>query len=241
MILILPGDPIAKARPRLSRWGTYDPQDQLKKRIKKQIYDQFKKLQEHEDVKIENKASNLPCVQFYQVDLIFCMPIPKNASKSKKNMLAWNCIDNDSNKDCDNLSKFYLDCAQDVLFSNDRYVVNLSAKRISSENPKTIFIMKKRKSLSDEVCGILGIFSRNEMSSLLQDLEDIYMLYDVDPKDDWVLDAVGEEDEREVRLSRTAYLLSKLSDYADQLKQIKRNFGGFHQRCKAALPELIDG
>jgi Holliday junction resolvase RusA-like endonuclease len=241
MILIIPGDPIANARPRQGKWGMYDPQASLKKKVRQQIKKQLEELTKHDSVEIDFKASNLPYNQFYEVEVIFCMSIPKNATKAKRNMFSWNCIENDSNKDIDNLAKFLLDCGNGLLYPDDRYITNLTAKKISSDNPKTIVIMKKKKNLSDEVCGILGIFSKNEMCSLLQDLEDVYMLYDVDPKDDWVLEAVGEEDERHVRLSRTAYLLSKIAEYSDKLKQIKRRFGGFHQRCKSLVIDPIDG
>lgn len=240
MIFVIPGDPIANARPRKGKWGMYDPQAKLKKQVKAQLLVQKQELTKHDNVKIDEKAVYLPYNQFYEVGVTFYLPIPKNAPKSKKNMLSWNCIENDSNKDLDNLEKFILDCATEILFPDDRYVTSLKSKRFSSENPKTVIIMKNKKSLSDEICGILGIFSRSEMSSLLEDLEDIFMLYDVDPKDDWVTDAVGSEDERNVRLSRTAYLLSKLAEHADKLKQIKRKFGGFHQRCKTVLQEQVN-
>lgn len=240
IMLVIPGDPIANARPRQGKWGIYDSQASLKKKVRSQIKKQLEELAKHDSVEINAKASNLLYNQFYDVTLTFCMPIPKNATKTKRNMFSWGCIENDSNKDIDNLEKFYLDCGNGLLYPDDRYITNLKAKKISSENPKTVIVMKKKKSLSDEVCGILGIFSKNEMCSLLQDLEDVYMLYDVDPKEDWVLDAVGEDDEREVRLSRTAYLLSKISVYADKLKQIKRKFGGFHQRCKSLVNDPIE-
>ncbi len=235
MIITLEGDPIVKKRPKITRYGTFDPQAKLKEFTRKQISRKFNEVKNHPCHEISQEAINLASASFFDVEIIACLKPPCGANWPKRNAMLWNLIDNPSNKDLDNIAKFYLDCANGILYPDDRFIMSLKIKKITSDQPKVIFMCKARKSLTEEVQGILGIFSRNEMKMLLQDLEELYLLFDVSPEDDWLEDEVGSEDVRGVRLSRAALLLSKLSIHADKLKKIKRNFGGFNQRCLAAL------
>lgn len=51
------------------------------------------------------------------------------------------------------------------------------------------------------------------MSAFLRDIIPLFELYDVDEKDDWVVEAVGEEDAQNVRLIRTVYLVSRIAEF----------------------------
>ena len=63
-----------------------------------------------------------------------------------------------------------------------------------------------------------------KLTSLLADLMELYELYDVD-KDNWLKDKVGEDNELNVRVVRTLYLISKLAEkHAGALLTFKTKF-----------------
>ena len=76
---------------------------------------------------------------------------------------------------------------------------------------------------NEEMGKVLGIYRCNEFIELLEDIYELILLYNVDEHNDWVSDIVGRDDTRDVRLARTAYLLSKFAyRHADRLKRVKR-------------------
>ena len=80
---------------------------------------------------------------------------------------------------------------------------------------------------------ILAIYNCDKFIELLEDIYELVLLYNVDESDDWVKDAVGEQDTRSVRQIRTAYLLAKLAHHhADSLKRVKRVAPGLHQQLE---------
>ena len=87
--------------------------------------------------------------------------------------------------------------------------------------------------LNSDIEKILGIYRRDQLISFFYDTAEIIRLYNVTEDDDWVKDIVGEQDVRNVRLARTALLLSKLAhNHADLLKKVKRTAPGFWQRAE---------
>lgn len=68
--------------------------------------------------------------------------------------------------------------------------------------------MRSRKNLNDELSEFLAYWDVDKTVALLEDLQEIFKLYDVDKEDDWLEKIVGREDVCEVRLARTVYLLS---------------------------------
>lgn len=62
-------------------------------------------------------------------------------------------------------------------------------------------------------------------TGLLKHLHEFFSLYDVDEDDDWMKKDVGEEDLQNVRLIRTVYLLSRISDlYSGAFVSLKYQF-----------------
>ncbi len=51
------------------------------------------------------------------------------------------------------------------------------------------------------------------MQSFFRDAIPLIELYDVEESDDWLKDKVGEDDERNVRLIRTVYLVSRIAEF----------------------------
>lgn len=93
---------------------------------------------------------------------------------------------------------------------------------------------------NQEISKILGIYTCDKFIELIEDCYEIFHLYNVDDTDDWVKDIVGDHDIRNVRLCRTAILLSKLADkHANLLKRINRSCPGFWQRVQQQQQKLL--
>lgn len=73
--------------------------------------------------------------------------------------------------------------------------------------------MGKKKDIEQEINEFLDKWGCKEMISFLRDIIPLFELYDVEDEDDWVKEAVGEENERNVRLIRTVYLMSRIAEF----------------------------
>lgn len=127
--LIIPGNPIAKARPRFSRRGkfvvTYNAQETEEGRWLWEAKQQLKQPLIEGPIKIS-------CT--------FYMPRPKshygtgrNAGKLKANAPELHT----KKPDLDNLEKWCLDCLNEIAWKDDSQVVESIAKKLYSDNPKT--------------------------------------------------------------------------------------------------------
>lgn len=91
----------------------------------------------------------------------------------------------------------------------------------------------KYKSIEDEINDFLKVLEEENTLDLLHQMFHVYDLYDVDADNDWVRECVGEDNLHNVRLIRTAYLLSKIADlHAGRLALIKIKFGGLWKRLE---------
>lgn len=83
----------------------------------------------------------------------------------------------------------------------------------------------KHKPLDYEINDFIDHWDHDSLISILSDLLPIVELYYVEEDKDWVKDAVGEDDTRNVRIIRTVYLLSKLADrHAGKLSLMKAKY-----------------
>ncbi len=71
---------------------------------------------------------------------------------------------------------------------------------------------KKKKNLEQEINGFLEYWDCNTMCSFLRDIIHVFELYDVEDENDWITEAVGEEEARTIRLIRTVYLISRIAE-----------------------------
>lgn len=146
MKVIIPGKPIALQRARafnekgkILHWDSQRKEKEWVRRIMMNQVSNVSNWENLEDVK--ETISLLNCDQFF-VGLDFHMPMPKNLSKSKINAIACGFSRYNKKPDIDNLVKFYLDCGNGILFSDDRMIVQLQASKVYSEEPKTIITVK---------------------------------------------------------------------------------------------------
>lgn len=100
--------------------------------------------------------------------------------------------------------------------------------------------MAKKKTLEQEINDFLDAWDCKQQIAFLRDIIPLFELYDVEDEDDWVKDAVGKENERNVRLVRTVYLVSKIAEFhAGKLCSIKIGFKDLYKRMEKAKDEEI--
>lgn len=93
--------------------------------------------------------------------------------------------------------------------------------------------LTKKRSLEVQINEFLNYFDCQKLTAFLRDIIPLFELYDVEDEDDWVKEAVGEDNERNVRLIRTVYLMSKIAEnHAGVLASIKINYKNFWQRLE---------
>lgn len=116
------GSPVAKSRPRFSRYGTYDTQSEIKKRLIIEAQEQLK------DFKVF-KGPLLVMAEFF-------MPIPASIkSKTKRrDMIGLAHI---KKPDLDNIFKMYSDVLEGIVYYNDSQIHEIHACKLYSEEPKT--------------------------------------------------------------------------------------------------------
>ena len=113
------GEPIGKARPRVTRWGAYTPQ---------------------KTVDYENKIKAAYGGRFYegylQIDVKAYFKIPKSTSKKKKESMLMGQIKPDKKPDIDNVLKIVLDSLNKVAYKDDAQVITASITKEYSESPR---------------------------------------------------------------------------------------------------------
>jgi len=99
--------------------------------------------------------------------------------------------------------------------------------------------MKKKKTIEQEINEFLESWDCKQQIAFLRDIIPLFELYDVEDEDDWVKDAVGESNERNVRLIRTVYLVSIIAEnHAGILCSIKMKFKNIFKRMQK---DILDG
>ncbi len=132
--LIIPGEPISQARPRMwtrgKRTMVYDPQSALKRDLRVLVGDQLNDL--------EWNHAKYPRVMFW-----FHMPIPKSMSKSERSLAIKGNYKHIKKPDVDNLIKLYLDVLSGLAFDDDNCVSIGTAIKVYSETPKTVIYIEE--------------------------------------------------------------------------------------------------
>lgn len=177
MKIIIQGPPIPKMRARFCKRGkvmmSYDPQEQDKRDVKNKILYQLRNALDGSDKKIAMEASNLSSNTLFTVEMCFHLPMPKKEPQSKRNEKLWGFHRCNTKPDLDNLEKFYLDCANGILFHDDRMIVSLHSTKVYSDNPRTeIYIVpQKELSLPDKAKKIITTFEPNQLKEFLFDVK----------------------------------------------------------------------
>jgi len=127
-------NPVPASRPRVSRWSTYYPKK----------YTKFK----NDMAALTSEMETTPSEKLVSVELEFGIMIPKSWSKKKREGLNNTYCSN--NSDIDNYIKAILDALNDVVYVDDRQVVEIFAKKIYSDEG---YILYKHKEIYGNIEG----------------------------------------------------------------------------------------
>lgn len=169
MKITIPGKPIAKARARIVNLHgfvrSYDPQEKQKQLVSQEISRQIKNL-----------ASDFDLNAMVTLNASFYLSAPDSATQSKRSAKLWNLESH--RPDLDNLCKFYLDCANGILWKDDSQIVAMSLAKRYSNNPRTeLDVMWHSTILDDSVKKIIVLFSPEELEEFIADVKKLSDLY----------------------------------------------------------------
>lgn len=205
MKIIVPGDPIPKARARVTRRGfAYDPQAKEKENVRKLLEQSVREFYEKSENRIE--GHRLSIGDSYTVRWCFYMPIPKSFNQFKKNASKWGINEHISKPDLSNMVKFYEDAANGIIWKDDSQISHCSIEKMYSDNPRTeIYIMPNPK-VRDDIKDIISLFSPDEISSIVTDANKLLYVQTTD-------------------LPQVASFLSKIADnHTKKLAKITKNY-----------------
>lgn len=101
--------------------------------------------------------------------------------------------------------------------------------------------MRIKKTLEEEINEFLNLLGCKGIISFLRDIIPMFELYDISDESDWVREQVGVEDERNIRLIRTVYLMSRIAEgQAGMLVNLKSRYPKLWEKIKNhvdGLPE----
>lgn len=129
--LTIDGVPVAKGRPRFSRYGAYTPK-------KTQEYEEYVKM-----CWLAKYGSIQPSEQSLEVNVVFYLPMPKSVNKKQRAEMLDGRIKHTKKPDIDNLIKSVLDALNGIAYSDDSKIIRVAAEKQYSEKPRTELIIKE--------------------------------------------------------------------------------------------------
>jgi len=102
-----------------------------------------KKSKQKDLVRYQLKAlyKDKPLSEPVSLEFTFYLPIPKSASKKKKQMMLDNLI-SPTTPDTTNMQKLYEDCLQNIVIENDRLSNKISSVRYYSNTPGILITVR---------------------------------------------------------------------------------------------------
>jgi Holliday junction resolvase RusA-like endonuclease len=120
--IIVPGDPVAKGRPRVGKWGTYTPTKTVNyETLVKELFIISGQGKEDGELKA-------------LIDAYF--PILKSTSKKNTKLMLEGIIRHTKKPDADNIGKICLDALNKLAFDDDSQIVDLRVRKFYSDNPR---------------------------------------------------------------------------------------------------------
>lgn len=91
----------------------------------------------------------------------------------------------------------------------------------------------KKTTIEEELAFFAGLWDANRLCDFLRDIIPLFELYNVDDDKDWVLDEVGSENVRNVRMIRMIYIVSKIAEnHAGVLAKIRSHHKDLYKRLE---------
>ena len=129
--LTIPGEPVTKARPRVTQGGfTYTP-------AKTKNYETFVRelfYSQHGQVMMEGAI---------RAEIMAYFPIPKSAAKKLQALMATEQYPHTKSRDADNVAKSVLDALNGIAYKDDSQIADLDIKKRYSERPRVTLVLSK--------------------------------------------------------------------------------------------------
>ena len=123
----VPGEPVAKGRPRITRHGTYTPEKTMN----------FETLVKYEYINQCGKHRFADNAQL-ALDVVAYRSIPKSTSKKKRVMMEYGTLLPITKPDWDNIGKSVSDALNGIAYHDDSQVVDARVRKIYSNEPRTV-------------------------------------------------------------------------------------------------------
>jgi hypothetical protein len=159
------------------------------------------------------------------VEICFHLPYPKLPKRKLSALWEKQPV---SKPDVDNLVKFYLDAANQILWHDDRQITSIIAHKIYSQKPKTVIKVNRKiiGILDAKTKSILDLFSPEMFDELLQDVR----TFEAYEKQQGIF---FEEGALERRALLAAELVSKWAEkWGDVLAKINKSHPGYWKDIK---------
>lgn len=177
MRIEIKGEPIAWKRPALNKKGmkfwVYDEQKKIKNRIRVSMKSQWNACFNNPNSTIAKDARSLAYAQSLTVNLTFLFGTNKSDSNALKSAKMWGNVPHNDVPDWDNLAKFYMDCGNGLLWSDDKIVTQALVKKDFSKNPRTIIDIMTKENLKSgsKERKILDVFSPDRLEELAEEVK----------------------------------------------------------------------
>lgn len=128
--LTIPGEPVAKGRPRVTQFGTYTPtKTKNYETLVRELY-----IIQHGQTLLDGELS---------VDIKAYFTIPKSTSKKKKEQMIDKSIRPIKKPDLDNVMKSITDALNEIAYKDDSQIVSASISKYYSEEPRVEVLINK--------------------------------------------------------------------------------------------------
>lgn len=131
MILFkIPGEPVAKARPRVTKWGVHTPEKTINyENLVKQMY--------------SITYGQAMMAGEVEIDVKLFFGIPKSISKKKRKLMEDGQIRPTKKPDIDNCLKIITDALNGLAYKDDSQIVHATVSKFYSEVPRAeVYITK---------------------------------------------------------------------------------------------------
>ena len=125
--------PIPQARPRVTKWGTYDLKSKEKKKYKAEIAE---------------KWLYLPCIESLSLKAVFILPIAKSTPKKRLKEILEKDNRHFKRPDLSNYLKMIEDCMTGLVFKDDSLIFHLEATKLYGETPRIQIIIETQENLT---------------------------------------------------------------------------------------------
>lgn len=125
------GQPVAKGRPRVTRWGSYTPE----KTVNYENLVKFSYIEKYKDEEVLDSA--------LAIDIRFCFQIPKSTSKRNRELMLKGEIRPAKKPDIDNCIKSITDALNTIAYKDDNQIVEVVAHKWYSDEPRADVVIKE--------------------------------------------------------------------------------------------------